>query len=67
MINIAINFLKEMDDKHDPYFAYNLIGAFYYLQKFNNSETERIIKSYINHEDFLVGYNAKRALGLLTD
>lgn len=67
MINIAINSLKEMDNKNDLYYTDKLIDALYYLQKFNRSETDTVVKLYIDHKDFLVAYNAKRTLGLLQD
>jgi hypothetical protein len=43
---------------------YGLILAFYYLAKFKNPGVDEFINRYINHPDFLLSYNAKRALAL---
>lgn len=63
MIEIAIRSFRQLDNKKDAYYVYKLIGAFYHLSKFNNPVTEEIIKEYVDHKEYLVSYNAKRALG----
>ncbi len=60
MINLAISSFKKMDNPADPYYKYKLISGFYYLSKFSAPATNDVIKSYINHEDYLVSYNARR-------
>ena len=62
MVNIAISSVKKMDNHKDPYYVYKLTTAFYYLVRFKNPEIDEIIKSYVNHKEYLVSYNAKRAL-----
>lgn len=62
MIDIAINLFKKMDNKNDAYYVYKLVSAFYYLSKFKNSKINNIIKEYTEHPEYLVSYNAKKAL-----
>jgi len=65
MVDMAITSLKKIDDKNDSYYVHKLTSSFYYLIKFNKPEVNRIIHEYINHKEYLVSYNAKRALGIL--
>jgi hypothetical protein len=67
MINRAIDSIKKMDNKNDPYYIYDLSSAFYYLAKFKRPETEMILESYTEHNEMLVSYNAKRHLGILPE
>jgi hypothetical protein len=62
MVNIAINSVKEMDNKRDAYYVYKLTSAFYYLAKFKTEKTEQLIKEYASHPEYLISYNAKQAL-----
>ncbi len=65
MINVATNSIKEMDNKNDPYYIYNPSNAFYYLLKLNRPETNKILENYSDHNEYLISYNAKQALGML--
>ena len=40
MVDIAVNAVKQMDNKGDAYYVYRLTSAFYYLAKFKNEKTE---------------------------
>ncbi len=57
-IHIALNALQMFDD------YYTLILSFYYAAKFNDKKINDYIRSYINHPDFLVSYNARAVLGI---
>lgn len=63
MVDIALIAFRQLDNRKDAYYAYKLISAFYYLAKFNNPAIMEIIKEYVDHKEYLVSYNAKRALG----
>jgi len=63
MVDIAISAFRQLDNKKDAYYVYKLTGAFYHLAKFNNPTAVEIIKEYFYHKEYLVSYNAKRALG----
>ena len=41
---------------------YQKIEGFYYLKKFQNTTTDEMIREYISSTDYLLSYNAKRAL-----
>ena len=56
MICISINAFKGLDD------MYQKISAFYYLRKFDNTNTDNLIEEYTNHSEYLLSYNAKKAL-----
>lgn len=64
MVDIAVNSVKQMDNKKDPYYIYKLTSAFYYLAKFKNEKTKQLIKEYTSHPEYLISYNAKKALGI---
>ena len=59
MIDIAMDAFKRLTNKWD------LIFCFSYLGRFDSSKVNIAIEKYIDHRDFLVSYNAKRALGLV--
>jgi len=42
---------------------WDLIDLFYYLAKLKNKKSDDFVRSYFNHEEYLVSYNAKRAMG----
>lgn len=63
MIDAAIVSFEELDNNKDAYYIYKVISAFYYLVKFRNSQINIIIENYTHHEEYLVSYNAKQALG----
>lgn len=65
MVDIAVNSVKEMDNKRDPYYVYKLISAFHYLAKFKNKKTNQLIKEYISNPEYLISSNAKEALNPL--
>ena len=46
---------------------WDLTGVFYYLAKFKNQRTDDFIRKYFDHKEYLVAYNATRAMGLPTD
>lgn len=57
MVTVVIDCFKQLTN------VYELIPMFQYLKKFNSPEIRRLIKSYVDHKDYLVSYNAKQALG----
>ena len=63
MIDVALIAAKAIDNEKDSYYVYKLIPSFYYLAKFENAKTNQFIKSYTSHPEYLISYNAKRALG----
>jgi hypothetical protein len=63
MVDIAIRAFRQLDNKKDAYYVYKLTSAFYNLAKFNNPAVVEVIKEYVDHKEYLVSYNAKRALG----
>jgi hypothetical protein len=63
MIDIAIHAFRQLDNKQDSCYVYKLTSAFYHLAKFNTPSVAKIIKEYTDHKEYLVSYNAKRALG----
>jgi hypothetical protein len=60
MIDLAIKNFEKITDN------YTIMASFYYLFKFNNDRLDNIIKKFLNHEDYLVSYNAKRFIDLRT-
>ena len=46
---------------------WDLIGVFYYLAKFNTQRTDDFIRKFFDHKEYLVAYNATRAMGLPTE
>ncbi|MBK8699319.1 MAG: hypothetical protein IPN29_07135 [Saprospiraceae bacterium] len=46
---------------------HELIDAFYYLTQFKDPQVLEMLHSYRNHHEYLVAYNATRALGLPTE
>ena len=62
MQKIAIIAFKGLEKIQDAYFAYRLIPMFHFLRKFHNQATDELLEAYTRHADFLLSYNAKRAL-----
>ncbi len=62
MIDIAINIIRELDNKNNSYYIQNLTSAFYYLIKFKSTKINNIIEKYVNHKEYLISYNAKQVL-----
>ena len=46
---------------------YELIDVVYMLPAFKNEKITALLNNYRNHKEYLVAYNATRALGLSTD
>ncbi|HEX8514834.1 MAG TPA: HEAT repeat domain-containing protein [Bacteroidia bacterium] len=63
MISVAIDSFKQIEINKDAYFKYKLAPAFHYLVKFNNSIVNNMIEKYTTHGEYLISYNAKKALG----
>jgi len=62
MVDIALSAVKQMDNERDAYYVYKLTAAFYYLAKFKNEKTEQLLKAYTGHREYLISYNAQKAL-----
>ncbi len=62
MVDIAVSSVRQMDNKKDAYYVYQLSKAFDYLAKFNNKKTKQLIEEYTSHPEYLISYNAKQAL-----
>ena len=60
MIDIAMDSFIRLNNKWD------LVFCFDYLSTFKSDMINAEIKKYINHDDFLISHNAKKALGLIT-
>jgi len=56
MVDIAIGSFHNLNN------SYQIISAFYYLVKFKNPMADSLVKEYLNSSDYLLSYNAKRAL-----
>ena len=64
MLDVAISAFRELEKIKDTNFTYRLLPVFYYLRKFKNQITDEIIREYTSHPDYLLSYNAKRALSM---
>ena len=42
---------------------WDLTSIFHYFAKFKNKRTDDFVRQYFTHKDYLVSYNAKRAVG----
>jgi hypothetical protein len=51
-----------LDNKNDSYYVYKLIDAFDDLIKFKDPVVNQYIQRYTTHKEYLVSYNAKKAL-----
>lgn len=67
MINIAINSFEQIAKNKDSYYVFRLISTFYYLIKFRNTNVNSIIKEYTKNKEYLISYNAKKALSNLSN
>lgn len=56
LIKVALKAASTVHDK------YALIGIFTYLAKFKDPNIERFLERFVNNEEFLISYNAKRAI-----
>ena len=60
MKNIALNEFENVKEK------YTLISTFHYLSSLNDPEIKEKIRTYINHKDYLIAYNARTSIGIDT-
>jgi hypothetical protein len=60
MKNIALNEFENVTEK------YTLISTFYYLSSLNDPRIKEKIRTYINHKDYLIAYNARTSIGIET-
>lgn len=62
LIDPAINFAKQLDNKKSGYYIYELSNAFVYLSKMNNEKVRNFINGYTLHPEFLLSSNANQIL-----
>lgn len=62
MVGIVLDSIKKIDNKSDAYYVYKLTDAFYKLAKFHNVKIDLVLKRYTSRSEFLLAYNAERAL-----
>lgn len=60
MKNIALNEFENVTEK------YTLISTFHYLSNLNDPRIKEKIRTYINHKDYLIAYNARTSIGIET-
>ncbi|KAF2327388.1 hypothetical protein [Flavobacterium daemonense] len=60
MKNIALNEFGNVTEK------YTLLSTFHYLSRLNDPRIKEKIRSYINHKDYLIAYNARTSIGIDT-
>ncbi len=61
MIEIVLQELPKTTDQ------YELVDVLYMLPAFNDEKINTLLNNYRNHKEYLVAYNATRALGISTD
>jgi len=61
MIDIVLDELPKTTSQ------YELIDVLYMLPAFKDDKITRLLNDYCDHKEYLVAYNATRALGLSTD
>ena len=61
MIDVAIDSFNQLYKEND------LIIVFSYLKEFNDRTINNIINEYVENPNYLISYNAKRALGMIKD
>lgn len=61
MIDLVIQEMPKITNQ------YELIDILYLLPGFNNERIKKLLNEFRNHKEYLVVYNATRALGLPTD
>jgi hypothetical protein len=64
LIDIGMKAFKRLSTKSSIYTKDSITSAFFYLIKFEDAEVNNLIKTYTEHSDYLVSYNAKRALDI---
>jgi hypothetical protein len=60
MKNVALNEFENVTEK------YTQILTFHYLSRFKDARINEKIQSYINHNDYLIAYNARTSIGIET-
>lgn len=60
MIDISLDEMAQLSQWHE------LIDLLYLLPDFRNKRTDQLLQDFRNHPEYLVAYNATRALGLPT-
>jgi hypothetical protein len=60
MKNIALKEFNSVSEK------YSLMLIFHYLSRFNDPRIKEKVRSFINHKDYLIAYNARTSLGIDT-
>jgi hypothetical protein len=60
MIPIAINEFTRFEKRIRIFRNENIMAAFYFLSRFDDEQTKNLIGKYIDHENYLISYNAKR-------
>lgn len=64
LVKIAISSFKELEKVKDVNYVYRIIPTFYYLSKFQEPKTTKLIEEYSKHSEYLISYNAKQVLGM---
>lgn len=62
MIDVAINAFKKFEQNQDNYFKFTVLPMFYYLARFRNERINDILEKYSKDSDYLIAYNANKAL-----
>src|SRR5690606_15542543 len=58
MKKLALNEFEKVTEK------YTLLSTFHELSRFKDYRIDEKIYSYINHEDYLIAYNARTSIGI---
>lgn len=62
MVESAVEAFLNLEKDLDSHSAYDLVPAFNYLNKFKSDKTNRLLRKYVNNDDYLISSNAKRIL-----
>lgn len=62
LISKILYHFKNIDNPTDPYAPYKIIMSLPYLSQIKTEEIKQIIAGYLDHTDYTVSYNAKRAI-----
>lgn len=61
MVEIVLKETERLNNQYD------IIAILYMLSDFKDSRVDKVLNDFRNHKEYLVAYNATRALGLSTD
>ncbi len=61
MVEIVLKETERLNNQYD------IIDILYMLSDFKDSRVDKVLNDFRNHKEYLVAYNATRALGLSTD